>query len=547
MNPPNQFYHKPFASSHQPSTRLVCRTGVRQRTVGGRRIVEVDAGVIEQLIATAFSDMSHLFRRDHLMGLSHVVQDPESSQNDRFVALELLKNAVISSQRVFPSCQDTGTAIIIAQKGEQIWLQHDYVHFDHPDKEAISRGVYQAYQNHNLRYSQMAPLSLYEERNTKTNLPAQIKITAEPGDEYRFLCIAKGGGSANKTFLYQKSRALLKPDKLKEFFTETLKSLGTAACPPYHLAVVVGGLSAEHNLETVKIASTRFYDDLPHQGNEHGIAFRCRELEKEIITIAQSLGIGAQFGGKHFIHSVRALRLPRHAASLVVGIGVSCSADRQILAKINSEGCFIENLETDPSQFLPQNMISQAGIALNLDAPIITTLSTLNQYPVGTRFMLSGTLIVARDVAHALITETFQHTHKIPQYFKDYPVYYAGPAKTPQGHVSGSFGPTTSQRMDPYVPILQRQGASLIMLGKGNRSQLVTDSCKNYNGFYLGSIGGPAARLGRDCIIKKQPLDYEHLGMEAVWKITVKDFPAFMITDNKGNDFFQKMGASPEE
>ena len=540
-------YHKPFTTHHHTSYRLLTRDGIQLTSFNGRRILEVDTKVIEDLIALAFSDMSHLFRQDHLEGLARVLADSESSDNDRFVALELLNNAVISSQRVFPSCQDTGTAIILAWKGENIWLKHNYPDSPHPDKEAISRGVYRTYQTDNLRYSQMAPTSLYDEHNTKTNLPAQIKICAEPGNEYHFLCIAKGGGSANKTFLYQQSRALLKPDKLRQFFTQALKSIGTAACPPYHLAVVVGGLSAEHNLETVKLASTRFYDSLPQQGDGYGGALRCPELENEIMTIAQSLGIGAQFGGKHFIYSVRAIRLPRHAASLVIGMGVSCSADRQILAKISSEGCFIENLETDPSQYLPQNQSSPSGIKLDLDIPMPTILSTLDRHPVGSRFMLSGPLIVARDVAHALIVERLEQTGELPEYLKTYPIYYAGPAKTPQGYASGSFGPTTSQRMDSYVPILQQAGGSLVMLGKGNRSQQVTESCKNYHGFYLGSIGGPAARLGRDCITHKQVLDYPELGMEAVWKIVVKDFPAFMITDNKGHDFFARMGANPTE
>lgn len=542
------YYHSPFVRSDNTSYRQVSDQGITTTKVGQISLLEIHSSVIEQLMATAFSDMSHLFRKDHLEGLRKILKDPDSSDNDRYVAEELLRNAVISSERVFPSCQDTGTAIVLGWKGENVRLKHPYPNPDHPDKEAISRGIYRTYQQDNLRYSQMAPLSLYREKNTKTNLPAQIKIQAEPGDQYRFLCIAKGGGSANKTFLYQKSRAILHPTKLREFLGNALRSLGTAACPPYHLAVVVGGLSAEQNLETVKLASTRFYDSLPAEGNLHGQAFRCHELEREIIQIAQQSGIGAQFGGKHFLHSVRALRLPRHAASLVVGIGVSCSADRQILAKINADGCFIENLEPDPTQYLPQNLkTSGQGIAINLDQSMKDILATLHQHSVGTRFMLSGTLIVARDVAHALIVDHWEKTGEIPEYFKNHPIYYAGPAKTPQGFASGSFGPTTSQRMDPYVTTLQKQGASLVMLGKGNRTKAVAESCARHHGFYLGSIGGPAARLGRDCIVKKEIVDHKELGMEAVWKIEVKDFPAFMITDNKGNDFFTKLKAQPEE
>lgn len=540
-------YHAPFTIQDTTSYRPLSRTGIAFTSVGGRRILTVDAQVLEDLTAQAFADMNYLFRRDHLEGLARVLADPESSANDRFVAHELLNNAVIASQRVFPSCQDTGTAIIMGWKGEHVWLNHSYPDPVHPDKEAISRGVYRTYHTNNLRYSQMAPLSLYQEHNTKTNLPAQIKLHAEPGHEYHLLYLAKGGGSANKTFLFQKSRALLKPKPLRAFFTEALGSIGTAACPPYHLAVVIGGLSAEANLDAVKLASTRFYDTLPPTGDGYGGACRCPELEAQLMQIAQELGVGAQFGGKHFIYSARVIRLPRHAASLVIGMGVSCSADRQILAKITPDGSFIENLEADPSQFLPTNQSSPSGIALDLDQPIQDILATLNNYPIGTRFMLSGPLIVARDVAHALITERLEQTGKLPPYFKDYPVYYAGPAKTPAGFASGSFGPTTSQRMDPYVPILQRAGGSLVMLGKGNRSPIVTQSCQQHHGFYLGSIGGPAARLGKECITHKEVLDYSELGMEAVWKITVKNFPAFMITDNKGHDFFAGLGTSPTE
>lgn len=517
--------------------------GVKWEEMGeGQGILRVDGACLELLISQAFDDMSHLFRRDHLESWGRILQDATASENDRYVAHELLRNAVIASQKVFPSCQDTGTAIIIGWKGEQVWINRSgrqEVGWDE-EREALSRGVFETYRKRNLRYSQLAPLSMYEEVNTGSNLPAQIQISAVPGAEYRFLCIAKGGGSANKTFLYQKTRALLKREHMHSFLSEALVSLGTAACPPYHLAVVVGGLSAEHNLHTLKLASCRYYEDLPTSGNARGRAFRDAALESEIMQLAKETGIGAQFGGEHFVHSVRVIRLPRHGASLAVGVGVSCSADRQILGKINRRGIFIEQLEEDPARFLQSAGAEAPGVQVDLEQPISEILSTLDAYPVGTRVMLRGTMIVARDVAHARLAELLERTGQLPEYMIRYPVYYAGPAKTPEGYASGSFGPTSSQRMDPYVPMFQKAGASLVMLGKGNRSRKVVQSCKDHGGFYLGSIGGPAARLGRDCITSVKVIDYPQLGMEAVWQITVKDFPAFIITDNKGSDFFLK-------
>ncbi|MCY4443720.1 MAG: FumA C-terminus/TtdB family hydratase beta subunit [Proteobacteria bacterium] len=527
--------------------------GIVTESALGVNIVKVSQQAIEQLVARCFYDMSHLFRRDHLEGWAGILQDPQASDNDRYVATQLLRNAVIASQRLFPSCQDTGTAIILAWKGEQVWVERTKGEAGKENrdvqKEAISAGVYATYTSKNLRYSQMLPLSMYKEVNSGSNLPAQIEISAVPGDSYRFLCIAKGGGSANKSFLYQKTRALLNKENMNAFLRESLLSLGTAACPPYHLAVVVGGLSSEQNLHVLKLATCRYYDYLPTEGNVYGQAFRDTELEEDIVKIAQDIGIGAQFGGKYFIQSVRVIRLPRHAASLVVGMGVSCSADRQILGKITSEGVFVEQLESDPSKYLPQNSGSQrsshdqglsSDIDIDLSDSMENTLATLSSYEVGRRVMLHGPMVVARDAAHARLLENHRCSGKIPEYFKRYPVYYAGPAKTPPGYASGSFGPTTSQRMDSYVPIFQKAGASMVMLGKGNRSRSVVQSCAEHGGFYLGSIGGPAAILGKHCIKKVEVLDFEDLGMEAVWKIEVKNFPAFIITDDKGHDFFLK-------
>ncbi len=498
----------------------------------GKEIVRVKAEGLTLLSEKAFQNVAHLYRTSHLEQLSKIIQDTDSSENDRYVALEMLKNAVIAADFVFPMCQDTGTAIIMGKKGQQVWTGFS-------DEEALSKGVFNAYTKNNLRYSQMAPLTMYEEKNTGCNLPAQVEVYATEGDAYKFLFIAKGGGSANKTYLYQETKAILNPKTLTAFLTRKMKSLGTAACPPYHLAVVVGGTSAEMNLKTVKLASAGYLDHLPLQGNENGHAFRDIELEKELLNISQKLGIGAQFGGKYFCHDIRVIRMPRHGASCPVGIGVSCSADRNIKGKINQEGIFLEQLDKDPARFLPDPPAEDgAAVHLNLNQPMNDIRNELSKYPVATRLLLSGKIIVARDIAHAKISERLQKEGDLPQYLKDHIVYYAGPAKTPEGFASGSFGPTTAGRMDPYVPEFQKYGGSMVMLAKGNRTQAVTDSCKKYGGFYLGSIGGPAARLGKECITHLEILEYPELGMEAVFMITVKDFPAFIIVDDKGNDFF---------
>jgi fumarate hydratase class I len=532
------FKYQPLFESHPDHTeyRKLSLPNPQVDTWEGKRFLKVDSKTLISLCEAAFDDVSHLLRTSHLEKLAAILKDPEASSNDRFVAKELLKNAVIAAERIFPSCQDTGTALIMAKKGEKVLTGGD-------DAEALSQGVFQIYQRRNLRYSQLAPLSMYEEKNTGTNLPAQIDIFSVPGDWYEFLFIAKGGGSANKSYIFQKTKSVLNPASMEAFVKETLLQLGTAACPPYHLAFVVGGTSAEMTLKTVKLASCGYYDDLPTSGNSLGRAYRDIELEKQIEKWARETKIGAQFGGKYFVHDVKVIRLPRHGASCPIGIGVSCSADRQIKAKITAEGVFLEQLEENPARFLPTS-VSEAdkGISLDLNRPMEEILATLKKLPVATRVMLNGPLIVARDIAHAKVLERIKEGQGIPEYFKKFPVYYAGPAKTPQGHASGSFGPTTSQRMDPYVPLFQKEGGSLVMLGKGNRSQEVTESCKQYGGFYLGSIGGPAARLGKDCITKVEVLEYPELGMEAIWKIEVKDFPAFIIVDDKGNDFFGGKG-----
>jgi fumarate hydratase class I len=469
-----------------------------------------------------------------LKKLEQILQDPEASPNDRFVAVDLLKNAIIAAQMEFPSCQDTGTAIIVGKKGECVFTDCDEV-------EALSQGVFNTYQQRNLRFSQLAPLSFFEEKNTGTNLPAQIDIYATPGNEFHFLFLAKGGGSANKSYLFQKTKAVLNPQSFEKFVRETLVSLGTAACPPYHLAICVGGTSSEENMKIVKYASAGYLDDLPTSGNEGGRAFRDLEMEKLIEKWASESGIGAQFGGKYFAHDVKVIRLPRHGASCPIGVGVSCSADRNIKGKITKEGIFIEQLELHPEQYLPNHLtdVQAEAIEIDLNKPIQETLKILSQLKVATRVMLNGPMIVARDIAHAKLKELVDRGEEIPEYFKKFAVYYAGPAKTPKGYASGSFGPTTSERMDPYVGSFQSLGASMVMLGKGNRSPQVTEACQKYGGFYLGSIGGPAARLGKECIKKVEVLDFQELGMEAVWKIEVKDFPAFIIIDDKGNDFFR--------
>ena len=515
--------------------RLLMEDHVSTATFDGTEVLKVSAEALTVLAEQAFQDVSHLLRPAHLKQLSGIFDDPESSANDRYVALELLKNAVISAEGIFPMCQDTGTAIIIGKKGQQVWT-------DGVDEAALSNGVFNAYTGGNLRYSQNAPLNMYEEVNTASNLPAQIELYATAGDAYRFLFIAKGGGSANKTYLYQETKAVLTPASLTSYMKAKMKSLGTAACPPYHLAFVIGGTSAELNLKTVKLATARYLDDLPTQGSESGHAFRDLQLEDEILQISRELGLGAQFGGKYFCLDTRVIRLPRHGASCPIGLGVSCSADRNIKAKITRDGIFLEKLETDPARYLPQTHVSsEKAVSVDLNRPMDAIRQQLSRHPVATPLLLSGKIVVARDIAHAKIKERLDSGDTLPDYMKNHIIYYAGPAKTPDGYPSGSFGPTTAGRMDPYVPIFQARGGSMIMLAKGNRSKLVTNSCKTYGGFYLGSIGGPAARLGRDCITSVELLEYPELGMEAIYMITVKDFPAFIIVDDKGNDFFEDL------
>jgi len=501
----------------------------------GQEGLKGDGRALVELAAAAVRDVSHLFRTGRLRQLAKILEDPEASENDRFVAREMLKNANIAAGMVLPSCQDTGTAIVIGKKGERVFVSGD-------DEELLSRGIFETYTRTNLRYSQMAPLSMYEEKNTGTNLPAQLELHATQGDEYHFLFVTKGGGSANKTFLFQETRALLNPDSLLHFMGEKIKLLGTAACPPYHLAVVIGGTSAEANLKTVKLASTRYLDGLPTSGNEHGRAFRDPELEEQIHRLTQQVGIGAQFGGKYFCHDVRVVRLPRHGASCPVGIGVSCSADRQILGKITREGVFLEQLERNPAEFLPEVAEGELGgevVKIDLRRPMDEIRAELSRYPIRTRLSLTGPLVVARDIAHAKLKERIDAGEGLPQYFKDHMIYYAGPAKTPEGYASGSFGPTTAGRMDSYVDLFMEHGGSHVTLAKGNRSKQVTEACRKHGGFYLGSIGGPAAILARDCIKKVEVVEFEELGMEAIWRIEVEDFPAFIIVDDKGNDFFQ--------
>lgn len=504
--------------------------------VKGKKILSIQPQALTLLAEKAYINVAHLLRPAHLQQLSNILKDPEASSNDKFVALELLKNANIAAGMVLPGCQDTGTAICMGKKGQFVWTEGR-------DEEALSRGVYNTYTSHNLRYSQVAPLDMYTEKNTGTNLPAQIEIYATPGNEYNFLFIAKGGGSANKSYLFQQTKALLNPDTLLKFIGDKIKTLGTAACPPYHLAIVVGGTSAEFNLKTVKYASTKYLDDLPTTGSEHGRGFRDLEMENKVLELTRKLGIGAQFGGKYFCHDVRVVRLPRHGASCPVGIGVSCSADRQVLGKITADGVFLEQLETNPSKYLPEVADKSLGgdvVKINLNRPMRDVLAELSKYPIKTRLSLTGTLVVARDIAHAKLKERLDRGEGLPDYVKNHPVYYAGPAKTPQGYASGSFGPTTAGRMDSYVEMFQAAGGSMIMLAKGNRSKQVTDACSKHGGFYLGSIGGPAAILAQNCIKKVEVLEYPELGMEAIWKVDVVDFPAFIVVDDKGNDFFKE-------
>jgi fumarate hydratase class I len=515
--------------------RRLTQEFVSKKEFDGTGILTIAPQGMALLAEQAFIDVSHFSRPAHLKQLAKILEDPDSSENDRFVALELLKNAVIAAEGLFPMCQDTGTAIVIGKKGQQVWTGFC-------DEEALSRGIFKAYTRHNFRYSQNTPLTMFEEKNTGCNLPAQIDLYACQGDFYAFLFIAKGGGSANKTYLFQETKAILTPQKLIKFMTEKMKSLGTAACPPYHLAFAVGGTSAEINLKTVKLATAGYLDDLPTQGSETGQAFRDLELEDQLLKISRELGIGAQFGGKYFCHDVRVVRLPRHGASCPIGLGVSCSADRNIKAKITTGGIFLEQLETDPSKYLPEPQGSDDDVLrIDLDQPMGKIRATLNQYPVATRMLLTGKIVVARDIAHAKLNQRLKRGESLPDYFKKHIIYYAGPAKTPEGYPSGSFGPTSAGRMDPYVPIFQEQGGSLVMLAKGNRSKQVASSCKQYGGFYLGSIGGAAARLGKECITDVEILEYPELGMEAIFMITVKDFPAFIIIDDKGNDFFESL------
>ncbi|WP_185845897.1 fumarate hydratase [Kibdelosporangium aridum] len=531
----------PLAPDTTTEYRLVSSEGVRVVEAAGRKFLEVDPDVLTLLAKEAIKDIQHLLRSSHLAQLRAIIDDPEASGNDRFVAMDLLRNACISAGGVLPMCQDTGTAIVIGKRTEGVLTGGT-------DEEALSRGVFEAYQELNLRYSQMSPVTFWDERNTGTNLPAQVELYNAPGTDprYDFLFMAKGGGSANKTFLYQETKAVLNPNRLAKFLDEKLRSLGTAACPPYHLAIVVGGLSAEHNLKVAKLASARYLDNLPTEGSALGHGFRDVDLEQQVLEMTRQFGIGAQFGGKYFCHDVRVIRLPRHGASCPVGIAVSCSADRQAKAKITPDGVFIEQLERDPAQFLPEihgEDLSEEVVQIDLTRPMAEIRETLSKLPVKTRLSLTGPLVVARDIAHAKIKERLDAGEPMPQYMKDHPVYYAGPAKTPEGYASGSFGPTTAGRMDSYVEQFQAAGGSLVMLAKGNRSRQVTDACQSHGGFYLGSIGGPAARLAKDCIRKVDVLEYPELGMEAVWKIEVEDFPAFIVVDDKGNDFFAETSA----
>jgi fumarate hydratase class I len=533
-------YQDPFPlSKDQTKYRLLTKEGVSIATFDGKEILKVEPSALETLAREAIREVSFFLRAEHNEQVAKILKDPEASQNDKGVAMAFLRNAEIAAEGQLPICQDTGTATIVGKKGQQVWTGVR-------DEEWLSKGVYQTYVKENLRYSQTAALDMYREVNTGTNLPAQIDLYATDGAEYKFLFVTKGGGSANKTMLWQETKALLTPEKLEKFLVDKMKYLGTAACPPYHIAVVVGGTSAEACLKTVKLASTKYYDGLPTQGNENGVAFRDVELEKRLLEAANKLGIGAQFGGKYFAHDVRVVRLPRHGASCPVGMGVSCSADRNVKAKINREGIWIEELDHQPSRLIPLEMKKGAkhehGVKIDLQRPMKEILAELSRHPVSTPLLLNGTLVVARDIAHAKFKDLVDAGKAVPEYLKKHPVYYAGPAKTPAGKPSGSFGPTTAGRMDSYVDLLQSHGASMVMIAKGNRSQQVTDACKKYGGFYLGSIGGPAAVLAEENIKKVEVIDFPELGMEAVWKIEVVNFPAFILVDDKGNDFFKKLG-----
>ena len=533
------FHYEPMFQKGPDTTEyyLLTKDYVSVSEFEGKPILKVAKEGLTAMANAAFRDVSFMLRRSHNEQVAKILSDPEATDNDKYVALTFLRNAEVAAKGVLPFCQDTGTAIIHGEKGQQVWTGYC-------DEEALSLGVYKTYTEENLRYSQNAPLNMYDEVNTKCNLPAQIDIEATEGMEYEFLCVTKGGGSANKTYLYQETKAILNPGTLVPFLVEKIKTLGTAACPPYHIAIVIGGTSAEKNLLTVKLASTRFYDSLPTTGSEGGRAFRDVELEKEVLAAAQNIGLGAQFGGKYLAHDVRIIRLPRHGASCPVGLGVSCSADRNIKCKINKEGIWIEKLDSNPGELIPVEL-RQAGegdvVKIDLNRPMPEILKELTKYPVATRLSLNGTIIVGRDIAHAKLKERLDRGEDLPQYIKDHPIYYAGPAKTPEGMACGSMGPTTAGRMDSYVELFQSHGGSMVMLAKGNRSQQVTDACKKYGGFYLGSIGGPAAILAQNNIKSIECVEYPELGMEAIWKIEVENFPAFILVDDKGNDFFKQL------
>ena len=532
-------YEKLFQYSKDTTEYIKLESNpIHSYDVNGKKIIIVTKDILENLAKEAFYQISHFLRADHLKQMSAIFQDIDASNNDKYVALTLLKNANVAAGGILPMCQDTGTAIVVGKKGSSIWTDFD-------DEEYISKGIWRAFKENNLRYSQLAPLSMFEEVNTKTNLPAQIDIMSTDSNEYSFLFVAKGGGSANKTFFYQATPSVIRTKKILDYLQPLIKNIGTAACPPYHLGIVIGGTSAELNMKTLKLATCKYLDNLPIVGNDSGRAFRDIDMEKEILEMTIKYGIGAQFGGKYFCHDVRVIRLPRHGASLPISIGVSCGADRQVKAKINEKGVFIEKLEKNPSKYLPtisESTLSENSISIDLNQSMEKICSILSKYPVKTRVILNGTLIVARDMAHGKIKEKLDKNIEIPEYFKNHPIYYAGPAKTPDGMVTGAFGPTTAGRMDSYVKTFQDKGASRIMLAKGNRSKQVTDSCKKNGGFYLGSIGGPGAELAQNNITKVECLEYPELGMEAIWKIEVKDFPAFIIIDDKGNDFFQSFG-----
>ena len=529
-------YQDPFPLGKEKTEYyLLTKEYVSVEKFGDKEMLKVQPEGLTALARTAMRDCNFLLRPEHQKQVAHILADPEASENDKFVAITMLRNAEIAAKGVLPFCQDTGTATVYAKKGNNVWT-------DGSDEEALSKGIYETYTQENLRYSQNAALNMYDEVNTGTNLPAQIDLVASHGDEYKFLFIAKGGGSANKSYLFQETKALLNPVSLEKFLVEKMKTLGTAACPPYHIAFVVGGTSADATMKAVKLASTKYYDELPTTGNELGRAFRDVELEEKILKAAQESGFGAQFGGKYYAHDIRIIRLSRHGASCFVGMAVSCSADRNIKGKINKDGIWVEKLEDNPGQYIPEEYRQQGegtAVKIDLNQPMSEILKTLSQYPVSTRLSLTGTIIVGRDIAHAKLKERIDAGLGLPQYVKDHPIYYAGPAKTPKGMPSGSFGPTTAGRMDSYVDLFQSYGGSMVMIAKGNRSQQVTDACHKYGGFYLGSIGGPAAILAQDSIKNVEVLEYPELGMEAIWKIDVVDFPAFILVDDKGNDFFQ--------